>query len=402
MSAEEQVVEEDSLDGVERELLRGEGARLGSDEASVSRDAARLVVDRFRAHERQRKVMWSAGGALSLAAAAALVVGLSRHTTEEKPAARVTPPAAASPLVVESGSVQLGGNLVVRGEPVAANTPVGLAPKTCLRAGRSVRLCSPEGAQLRLPALGSAWDVELMAGAVTVDLEAMPAGFSIRTLHGSASVVGTLFRVELDSALHFTTVSVEHGRVRVKHRAGEEAALAAGERAVLGDRLELSGGSHEPLPVPSSGVAPADQAPAPGASKHEASGAPGSEPKGKTASDLLEEARQQRASRHYAQAAQLYRKLVQQHPESAEARAALVSLGQLELGQLGQPEAALRSFRQYLAHPGQLRQEAEHGVIQALQRLGRKAEERRAIEAFLARYPKSTQAGPLAERLKQL
>ena len=128
MSAEEQVVEEDSLDDVERALLRGDGARLGSHETSVSREAARLVVDRFRAHERQRKVMWSAGGALSLAAAAALVVGLSRYSAEEKPTARANPPAAASPLVVESGSVLLGSNLVVRGEPVAANAPVGLAP----------------------------------------------------------------------------------------------------------------------------------------------------------------------------------------------------------------------------------------------------------------------------------
>jgi TolA-binding protein len=97
-----------------------------------------------------------------------------------------------------------------------------------------------------------------------------------------------------------------------------------------------------------------------------------------------------------------YRKLEQTFPDSAEARAALVSLGQLQLGQLGQPEAALRSFRAYLAAPGQLQQEAEHGSILALQKLGRKAEERRAIEAFVARYPKSVQAVALKERLEQL
>ena len=400
MSTQDDAVQEDSLDGVEA-LLQGEGALLRSDDAGASREAARLVVDRFRAHERQRKVLWSAGGALSLAAAAALAVGLSRQSAVEKPTAQAGPPAAQSPLVVESGSGLLGGNPIVRGEPVAANVPVDLAPRTCLRAGSSVRLCSSlDGARVKLPAFGKSWEVELLAGGVTAEVEATPAGFSVFTLHGSASVVGTLFRVELDKSLIFTTITVERGQVRVKHRSGEASALAAGEKAVLGERLVLSGGSHEsPQPVQEIEAAPAANS---RSAVHDAAPAPASASKGKTASNLLEEARKERGSGHYAQAAQLYRKLVQQHPESAEARAALVSLGQLELGQLGQPEAALRSFRAYLGQPGQLRQEAEHGVIQALQRLGRKAEERRAIVDFLARYPKSTQAGPLAERLKQL
>jgi TolA-binding protein len=398
MSADSPIVGgEESLDDVERELLRGEGARLGSDIAGVNREAAMQVVDRFRAGERRRKVMYSAAAAASLAAAAALALGLSRNAAEQPPLAT------ASAFQVESGVAREGAHSMSQGAAVAANSVVSLTAGTCLRAEAGVRLCSAKGAKLKLPARGAAWDVLLTAGGITAEVEPIRAGFTIGTRHGTASVVGTKFQVELDAALTFTTVFVEHGRVRVQRIAGEEAALSAGEQAVLSDRFPLSLGSREPTPAPQAAVAPADQAPPPeAATKHEVPEARAAAPKDKTASALLEEARQQRGNRHYAQAAQLYRKLVQQHPESVEARAALVSLGQLELGQLGQPEAALRSFQAYLAHPGQLRQEAEHGVIQALQRLGRKAEERRAIEAFLARYPKSTQAGPLGERLKQL
>jgi hypothetical protein len=326
------------------------------------------------------------------------VVGLSRSGGETA-SSGVTAGARQSALVLESGHVSLANALtVVAGQPISAGTVAELAPNTCLRSGSQVRLCSQRGAKLRLPAQGAPWNIELESGGVKAELHDLP-GFSMRTLHGSAAVVGTIFSMELDASRTFTTVIVERGRVQVKNqRAGEQALVWAYQQARLGEALEVSGrGLEPPEPVP---VAPLiaevpDASPAPGV-------APPASAKGKTAADLLEEAREQRGARHYAQAAQLYRRLVQQHPESAEARAALVSLGQLELGQLGQPEAALRSFQSYLARPGQLRQEAEHGVISALQRLGRKTDERRAIEAFLARYPKSTQAGPLSERLKQL
>ncbi len=399
----EVLADDDSLDGVERELLEGQAARLVSDEVA-DRAAARLVVQRFRAGERRRARLWVGGSALALAAAVALAFGLSQQA--ERGAAVGTVAAGSSSLVVEAGSVRLpGGALVRAGQPVAAETLAELGAGTCLRAGSNVRLCSRPGAKLKLPALGAAWSVELESGAITADLGPMPAGFAVQTLHGSAVVVGTLFSVEVDPSRAFTTVSVERGSVRVHNqRSGEEALLASGALARLGERLSVAA-EHAAEAAASGKVGALAPGEAPEASAaaatHHGSSSPLS-PTAKTAADLLEEARQARGGGHYGAAAAVYRKLVQLHPESPEARAALVSLGQLELGQLGQPEAALRSFRAYLSGSGQLRQEAEYGVIQALQRLGRKQEERQAIQAFLARYPKSTQAGPLSQRLKQL
>jgi tetratricopeptide (TPR) repeat protein len=121
-----------------------------------------------------------------------------------------------------------------------------------------------------------------------------------------------------------------------------------------------------------------------------------------TAADLLDEARHLRASGQYEPSAEVYRRLVQRYPESPEARAATVSLGQLELSQLGHPEAALHWFEKYLTSAGQLRQEAAYGKIQALQRLGRSAQERREIARFLQDFPKSAQASTLRSRLDAL
>ncbi len=395
--------EEDALNSFELELLEGDAVRLCGDEAVVNRTAVRRVVRRFRAAERRRRFWIAAGSALSLAAAATLLRGLSSLSTPHIATAQVGSALQQSSLVVELGSVSVSGaGNAGRGTPVTADALAELSPGTCLRSGSHVRLCSSGGAKLKLPALGRAWNVELAAGGVTVDLQTMPAGFSIRTLHGVAAVEGALFSIELDASLAFTTVLVQRGRVHVTNEhLREQALLIAGESARLGERLEVLGRDREPPEVDTQAAPrvrpPSDKRPA----AQQGSLTPAHQIH-TSASDLLEEARQARGVGHYAQAAQLYRKLVQQHAESAEARASLVSLGQLELGQLGQPEAALDSFHAYLAKPGQLRQEAEYGVISALQRLGRTADERHAIEAFLARYPKSTPAGALSQRLKQL
>src|SRR5690606_10099001 len=108
-----------------------------------------------------------------------------------------------------------------------------------------------------------------------------------------------------------------------------------------------------------------------------------------------------RVSGRAAEAAGAYRELLAQHPRSAEARAALVSLGEIELSQLGDPKAALASFEAYLRKGGPLAQEASHGKIRALRELGQRGEERAAIERFLASYPESPQAERLRQRLEE-
>lgn len=119
-----------------------------------------------------------------------------------------------------------------------------------------------------------------------------------------------------------------------------------------------------------------------------------------SAAALLARARTLRSAGRYAEAGSAYRALMRVHPRSAEARAALVSLGELQLSQLGSPAAALRSFDAYVAGGGSLTQEARYGRIRALRQLGRTAEAQRASEEFVRDYPGSAQAKFLRESTK--
>jgi tetratricopeptide (TPR) repeat protein len=131
---------------------------------------------------------------------------------------------------------------------------------------------------------------------------------------------------------------------------------------------------------------------APASSAHEP---PGSGPAG-----LLAEARTLRQSGRFNEAAATYARLLREHPTSSEARAATVSLGELQLSQLGDAKSALRSFDAYLRKPGALSQEAGYGRIRALQRLGRIDDAKRAIEAYLTAYPNSPQAATLRKETR--
>ncbi|WP_437315867.1 tetratricopeptide repeat protein [Sorangium sp. So ce385] len=103
-----------------------------------------------------------------------------------------------------------------------------------------------------------------------------------------------------------------------------------------------------------------------------------------------------------AEASAAYRALLAQHPSSPEARAALVSLGQIALRQ-GKPAEALGHFERYLAGPGgPLAAEARVGRVQCLRRLGRAADERAAIADFLSRHGQSVHAPRLRARLSEL
>jgi hypothetical protein len=112
---------------------------------------------------------------------------------------------------------------------------------------------------------------------------------------------------------------------------------------------------------------------------------------------LLAQAQSLRANGKLRECANVYRQLVGTFAASDEARVALVSLGELELGVLGQPAQALHSFETYLKQPGPLTREARFGRIRALQMLSRKTDVKVATAAFLRDYPNSVQA----ERLRR-
>jgi hypothetical protein len=118
-----------------------------------------------------------------------------------------------------------------------------------------------------------------------------------------------------------------------------------------------------------------------------------------SATELLERARDLRAGGHYRDAHGAYQRLLREYGGSAEARVALVSLGELQLSQLGDAGAALRSFEAYLRGGGALRQEASYGRIRALRRLGKLREAEAATAAFISKYPRSVQAATLRKEL---
>lgn len=107
---------------------------------------------------------------------------------------------------------------------------------------------------------------------------------------------------------------------------------------------------------------------------------------------LLLRAQTLRSKGDFAGASLAYEQLIRSHPDSGEGRAALVSLGELSLSQLGAPQKALSSFERYLRDGGPLSQEASYGQIRALRALGREDEARTWGRKFVAKYPDSAQA----------
>ncbi|MCP4604942.1 MAG: tetratricopeptide repeat protein [Proteobacteria bacterium] len=87
----------------------------------------------------------------------------------------------------------------------------------------------------------------------------------------------------------------------------------------------------------------------------------------------------------YPEAAEIYRRLIDEYPRSGAAQNALVSLGQLELKELGRPGRALKHFEDYLsrAPKGFLAEEARLGQVRSSGRLGRLDDVERTATAYL-------------------
>jgi hypothetical protein len=119
------------------------------------------------------------------------------------------------------------------------------------------------------------------------------------------------------------------------------------------------------------------------------------------ARELLDDARKRLGSGDALGARALYEKLRASYPASPEAFTVLVTLGKLDL-QLGAPARAITHFDSYLKRGGPLAPEALSGKIRALRATGRAAEERAAIQTYLARYENGFDAPALQKRLEAL
>lgn len=108
-------------------------------------------------------------------------------------------------------------------------------------------------------------------------------------------------------------------------------------------------------------------------------------------SQLLDLAQEFRRSGAFGPAVATYEKLLAAYPGSSGAAISLVSLGQLKLSALSNPDAALLLFERYLERMprGSLRAAALSGKIRSLARLRRHAEVVAGVTAYLAAFPMS-------------
>lgn len=181
---------------------------------------------------------------------------------------------------------------------------------------------------------------------------------------------------------------------------------AAGARALLGQDVDLR--AHPaPRAVPTEPIVaspPAALAPpsAQGSTPVAPEGSASEVVHEPSAADLLVAAREKRMRGDLEGQVAAYRELFGKHGTSPEAYAALVPYGEIQLARLGDANAALASFERYLAGHGPLAVEAAYGRVRALRALGRAAEERAAIEAFVTTYPDFAATPSLRERARVL
>ena len=269
------------------------------------------------------------------------------------------------------------------------------------RRSRNVTVCLEGGAEARTDKLTGANPViELVRGRAVASLPPRPLGtsFAIATTAASVRVVGTIFSVELER--DGTTVArVLRGEVAVQPAgaidAPEPQHLRAGQALRVGAPSGVVALGAEERKARFLALLP-DEAKA-GEGDANASHSAASRPSNE---DPLARARLLRARGQFSQAAALYESIHATNPQSASGRAALLGLAELRLSDLGDAAGAVKAFDAYLAGgEGGLTREAAYGRIRALRALGRTAQERGAIERFIAMYPTGPDAQTLRLRL---
>jgi hypothetical protein len=377
-----------SEDDVRRLLLQADFLER---EQAQPEPPARARPSIFRLPPRRLTV---AATMLALVAGLALFVGLKGPT-----------PATTARLATVSASASGG----------AATPPPAFLSKvtddTCGPLVDGIVLCVTAGTEIGRVELESPRRiVELRRGRAVASLDPQPRGssFSIVTPAGEVKAVGTVFSVELaeDGTAY---ARVARGRVLVRaSNAPSEQPLLAGQQLSLGaptaSALPLREAERDlELVARWTAVLGLGEAhPEPPMQAEEATGVDAvgvdREPQ-RTPQDELSHARQLRARGLFTRAADIYRSVHARAPSSETGRAALMALASLQLSSLNDPRGALASFDTYLASGGgPLRQQADYGRIRALRRLGRTAEELKATQAFIERYPKAPEARLLQER----
>ena len=286
------------------------------------------------------------------------------------------------------------GDTLLQGQTLSAGTGTVIA-----RISPAVTVELDSGGELRLAAVNTP-DLNLWIerGRLRSIVAPLQPGqrYVVATRHGEVEAHGTAFEVQVDQ--QGASVQVTEGSVWVREKGRDQRTLSAGDRAVMGRvpdsaaTATLAAPDRHKLVASAGGPAAPDAAP-------DAEHSPTPDPKA-----LLDSAREALLPRRWHDAAADYRRLVAEFPEYAEADTARVALGELLIDRLGDAAGALQSFEAYLAHhpDGTLALEAGFGKARALRATGQTELERKALEAFLARFPEAVQAGPARQRLLEL
>lgn len=259
----------------------------------------------------------------------------------------------------------------------------GPSPSVTLAEGSRVSL----GARSRLrltSTRANAVRLDLERGRVDVQATHVPGRtFVVAANDVEVHVVGTRFSVEADGPVR---VRVEEGRVHVREGA-EERDVSAGEEWVA---------PPAPAPTPS---APTDDLTFDDQDSDGGAASP-SRPASVSAKAQLDEAQKAMAQGHPRDAARLFEALRRDHPRDPRAALAVFEVARLRLDSFGDAAGAESAFREAMRmarEPG-LRDDAEAGRIEALDREGAHDACVRARDSYLARRASGVHRAEVAAR----
>jgi ferric-dicitrate binding protein FerR (iron transport regulator) len=380
-------------------------------------DERRLAAAPF-VLRRRAPVMAAAAAVLLIVAAYLLVVRQAGQPAASLTVARVTGDARAGAVPLSTGSVVEAGDRLT----------VGAGAFLALSDGGSCSLFLPGGATVVVGVQGTdSRAFELAAGVLVARAGGDPAPCRLSVGAGDATVVnrGTLFSVERGGDERI--VRVVEGTVVVTSAGGEKRTVRAGEKLSIEPAgasvkpllpreadaiLDTAGGRSKTAAGVAAGPGP-EEKPGPAAPQETASGDGEKEAAKKAhqagaalmdAHSLLKKARELRKGKDWDGAVEVFGQIMQRYPHSAEAKIAVISLGEIYLENKDDPGKALTCFNAYRStHPGgSLFKEASYGVIRCYRKMGQTGKEADEIGKFLARFPDDIYGKKLKDRLEEL
>jgi transmembrane sensor len=203
-------------------------------------------------------------------------------------------------------------------------------------------------------------------------------------------VIGTRFSVTRDDAR--VSVAVERGKVEVRGARVPQGvqALGAGERLAIAPVPPVATASEKSEMPPAAPVEAHEPAP-----RNERASAASTE---QTPDQLLKAADAARAAGDYRRAARSLQRFLAAYPSDPQAAIVALTLGRLQLEQLGVPKAAVASFLRAdrLGLPDAVAEEGAARLVEAYAKAGDKEKARAAAARYARRFPDGAKSESVA------